>query len=58
MVSKPADGSSAEKEVFSATLNPQKDPQVVLKVKGSTKNEFSIYFDGVLVSSKVVDFSE
>lgn len=58
VVSKPADGSSAEKEVFSATLNPQKDPQVVLKVKGSTKNEFSIYFDGVLVSSKVVDFSE
>lgn len=58
VVSKPADGSSAEKEVFSATLNPQKDPQVVLKVKGSTKNEFSIYFDGVPVSSKVVDFSE
>jgi len=50
-------GGGAETEFYNATLNTSQK-EVNLRVIGKSKLELVIYFDGVQVSTKVVDFTE
>ncbi len=57
VVSKSADSSGSEKTEFNSTVNTS-EAELVLKVSGSGKVEYTIYFDGNQVSTKTVDFSK
>lgn len=58
VVSKPVGGGSESVVFPESTINTSERPEVVLKVSGTGKNEFTIYFDGAVASKKIVDFSE
>lgn len=57
VVSKSADSNGSEKTEFNSTVNTS-EAELVLKVSGSGKVEYTIYFDGSQVSTKTVDFSK
>lgn len=51
-------GGGTETTIYESTLNPQEKPEVVLRVLGTSKLELVIYFDGVVASTKTIDFSK
>ena len=51
-------GGSTETTIYESTLNPHEKPEVVLRVLGSSKLELVIYFDGVVASTKTIDFTK
>ncbi len=57
VVAKPMDSSGGEETKFNSTVNTS-ESELVLKVSGSGKVEYTIYFDGSVASTKVVDFSK
>lgn len=57
VVAKSMDSSGGEETKFNSTVNTS-ESELVLKVSGSGKVEYTIYFDGSVASTKVVDFSK